>query len=338
MFCYLTTRCTLLVLTLLSFSVFPKPGSADTALSKPVRATTLHIAEALWQKSGLRMTQLKAAEYQPEQIAFGQAIDLLPLLAIRDQYVTAQTNLSSTEANYSQAQQDMTRLRELYRNEVVSTRKLQKHQSQWLVSGAQYHVNRYRLESLKNSALLQWGPTLSSWIFDTHSTQFSNVLQQQKTLLTIDLPSGQNRTEMAKGIYVHPAGLRQHAYPAALVSPSPKIDSNTQNKRYFYICQKFFPSGTRVIAWLPQQHVLSGVMIPASSIVWRLGQAYVYIQTENDQFARRPITNPINTGTGYFIQNGLSRGEHLVTSGAQMLLSEEFRGQIPDENDDDDDD
>jgi hypothetical protein len=40
----------------------------------------------------------------------------------------------------------------------------------------------------------------------------------------------------------------------------------------------------------------------------------------------------------YFIQQKLQSNDRLVSLGAQTLLSEEFRGQIPAEDDDDDDD
>ncbi len=36
-----------------------------------------------------------------------------------------------------------------------------------------------------------------------------------------------------------------------------------------------------------------------------------------------------------FIQQPLKEGDNLVITGAQMLLSEEFKGQIPAEDDDD---
>jgi hypothetical protein len=36
---------------------------------------------------------------------------------------------------------------------------------------------------------------------------------------------------------------------------------------------------------------------------------------------------------GYFVGSGINAGEQLVAVGGQMLLSEELKGQIPDEDD-----
>jgi hypothetical protein len=38
------------------------------------------------------------------------------------------------------------------------------------------------------------------------------------------------------------------------------------------------------------------------------------------------------SGDGYFVSEGLKPDEELVIIGGQMLLSEEMRGQIPDED------
>jgi hypothetical protein len=75
-------------------------------------------------------------------------------------------------------------------------------------------------------------------------------------------------------------------------------------------------------------------MIPKSALIWHLDQAFVYIKTGKDRFSRRPVTHFSATADGYFISDGIGPGEELVTTGAQMLLSEEMRGQIPDEDDD----
>ncbi|MGZ5055641.1 MAG: efflux RND transporter periplasmic adaptor subunit, partial [Methylobacter sp.] len=76
-----------------------------------------------------------------------------------------------------------------------------------------------------------------------------------------------------------------------------------------------------------------GVIIPKSALVWYMDQAFVYIKTAEEQFSRRTIDHYSATADGYFVGNGINAGEQLVVTGGQMLLSEELRGQIPDEDD-----
>ena len=91
----------------------------------------------------------------------------------------------------------------------------------------------------------------------------------------------------------------------------------------------------QVTAWIPEQNTqASGVIIPTTALIWHMNQAFVYIKTTQEDFARVMIDNYSISAEGYFIPNALSADEELVIKGAQMLLSEELRGQIPSENDD----
>ncbi|MDC9724346.1 MAG: hypothetical protein PSN44_00285, partial [Gammaproteobacteria bacterium] len=76
------------------------------------------------------------------------------------------------------------------------------------------------------------------------------------------------------------------------------------------------------------------VFIPEQAIIWHEGQPWVYIQLEDDLYQRRSVLAGVTAVGGLFIESGIEAGEQLVTQGSQMLLSEEFRWQILDEDDD----
>jgi hypothetical protein len=94
-------------------------------------------------------------------------------------------------------------------------------------------------------------------------------------------------------------------------------------------------AGMRVAAWSPEQNKSrAGVIIPKSALIWHLDQSFVYIKNNENTFSRRKIENYAVVPEGYFISNELMPGEQLVKAGGQLLLSEEFRVQIPDEDSD----
>jgi len=81
-----------------------------------------------------------------------------------------------------------------------------------------------------------------------------------------------------------------------------------------------------------------GIIIPQAALIWHLGQSFVYVQRDEDEFKRVKINQKTRFDSGhYFIPHGLQENDRLVISGAQALLSEEFRGQIPAEDGHDDD-
>jgi hypothetical protein len=89
----------------------------------------------------------------------------------------------------------------------------------------------------------------------------------------------------------------------------------------------------KVTAWIPEPTLgRSGVIVPESALLWYLDQVYVYIKVAQDTFSRRLIKEFLDVPEGYFIKDDIKAGEEAVTTGAQMLLSAELRGQIPDED------
>jgi hypothetical protein len=68
-------------------------------------------------------------------------------------------------------------------------------------------------------------------------------------------------------------------------------------------------------------------VVPRPAVVRQAGKPWVYVQTSHEVFARRPVALEESAGDGWFTQS-LSPGDRVVITGAQTLLSEEFKSQI----------
>lgn len=91
----------------------------------------------------------------------------------------------------------------------------------------------------------------------------------------------------------------------------------------------------QVNAVIPQQkNFTQGVIIPNTAVVWYGGQPWVYKKIQDDQFLRLSINTDVETDIGWFYTGNLKENDEIVTRGAQLLLSEEFKYQITNENDD----
>ena len=79
------------------------------------------------------------------------------------------------------------------------------------------------------------------------------------------------------------------------------------------------------------------LFIPSKSVVWSSGKPWVFIKKDGDEsiFLRKPLINPLETENGWIIlEDNLKNNELVVVDGAQLLLSEEFKYQIKNENED----
>ncbi len=286
--------------------------------------------------AGLQTTTLAPFQYIPEFSASGVALTLQPLFDLRNRYNNARAQYQSARAHLLLTRQNSDRARHLYRSGTVSQRTVQEQQAQWQQDKAQVQALQLQVEALYNEAVLNWGQVLAQLFLADDAAPLSPYLSGQKALLQIALPAGETLTDGIEHIAVSATGNRREQHPAQFMAKAPQTDALTQGESYFFSADHAaIKAGMRLSAWIPrQQQKTTGVLIPGSALVWHLGQAFVYRQTGEDLFIRRPVTHFIQTHGGYFIQDGLAPGDRLVTTGAQMLLSEEFRGQIPDEDDD----
>ena len=307
--------------------------------SKPISnsdASTLQLASTTEQLAGIKTQALQAAQQPAELTAFGKVVNLKPLLQLRQQYLAANAQQQSAKARYTEAQLNLTRTQNLHSQDIVSSRRLQEQQAQAQADRANLDASAYQQQTLLENSKLEWGNTLSAWFTTINHPQAEQFLKHSAQLIQITLPANSELGEGVGQIFIDAHGQRQNAIPATLISASPHIDPLTQGQRYFFKTQaKSLPYGSHITAWIAGNgKPTNGVLIPASAIVRQMGQSFVFIKTADGQFNRRPLPQLINTPQGYLALDSVQVGEHVVISGAQTLLSEQLKSQIPDEDDD----
>ncbi len=285
--------------------------------------------------SGLQTATLTPVSHHPEFTAYGKAVNIQPLVDLRHRYLLTLSERGGAAARFQQAEQNIKRQQDLYREGATSKHNLQIQQAQWQTDKAQVDVSSVQGKAILDEARLNWGKKLTEWALATGADPLSGFLSGQKRLLHITLPVNKQLASDIHSIDVEAAGNRSTASKAELISIAPQTDTTVQGESYFFETDgSRIRTGMRVVAWIPEQDEgRDGVIVPKSALVWYMDQAFVYIKTAAEQFGRRAIDQYSVTAGGYFVGSGLSAGEQLVVTGGQMLLSEELRGQIPDEDD-----
>lgn len=304
-------------------------------LSNAAGSGTISLSTKAQSLSGLQTITLAPVSHHPEFTAYGKAVNIQPLIELRHRYLVALTERGGATARFKEAEQNIKRQQDLYREGATSKRNLQVQQAQWQTDKAQVDASSVQGKAIADEARINWGEKLAKWVLSTDSEQLNAFLSGRKTLLHITLPVNKQLADDTRNIYVEATGNRSSATKAELISAAPQTDTTAQGESYFFqVDGNRIRTGMRVAAWVPEQgENQSGVVIPKSALVWYMDQAFVYIKTAEEQFSRRAIEQYSATTGGYFIGSGINVGEQLVVTGGQMLLSEEFRGQIPNEDD-----
>lgn len=302
------------------------------ASKKPVELSwvegqvVLKIEIAAQKRMGLATVTLASKAKRSEVSAPAVVLSVQDLVSSRNRYIATQLQLETIRADADVARREYSRQRTLFQqNQNTSEKALQSAEALSKARAAEVTATEQQL-ALEEAAVRQdWGRVVAKWIVEG-STELQQVLSQRQMLVQITLPSGEN-VELPRNISLElPDRTRTEA---RLVSPVPKLDPRIQGKSFLYLStsRSGLAPGTNLLAHLTVGARKTGVLVPASSVVWSEGKTWVYQQTAPDQFVQRAIATDMPLENGFFVIAGLRSGDKIVTQGAQALLSAEALAQ-----------
>ena len=183
------------------------------------------------------------------------------------------------------------------------------------------------MRALSATAYQEWGPVLGKSLID-RSTIITRLIEREEFLLQVTLPPGVSipKAPEAGAIQIGPGPAAEITF----ISQATRTDPKIQSASFFYVTRaesEVLP-GMNVLAFLPSGKRVDGVTVPASAIVLWQDRAWVYRRIDRATFARADIATDLPVPGGGYVVAGLPDAVEIVTRGAQLLLSEEFRAQI----------
>jgi len=301
-------------------------------------ATVVTLSIETQQQSGIVVSPLQAANYRAELSAFGSVVNLDSYSELRTRYLAARAEAGVVRASIANSQKDYQRMLQLNRDDHnISDRAVAAAEAAWKADAARLAATETAADSIRDTMRQQWGETLTTWATQQPAGEpLQKLLQYKEVLLQVTLPFDASTPGKDAVLMVEPAGSGSKAVRAAFVSSAPQTDAAIQGKTYFFRAPADnLRVGMRVAAHLAQSEKSpSGTVIPASAVVWYGGKPWVYQKQTEDRFIRRQISTEREAGDGWFNAGSIKAGDAVVTSGAQLLLSEEFKYQITNENED----
>jgi hypothetical protein len=299
-------------------------------------APTVRLTPEEQRYSGVRTVRLERVISRPEIQAYAEVVDIRPLIRLRGQYLEAQVQQAVAQARLDVSAQEYERLRGLNeQSNVISASRMRAAQSRWQVDQARVVAAQTQAANIRAQALQNWGAELSSSAFDAQSDLMTRLVNREDVLLRVTLAPGQSLAGDRPAM-IERDGERRRARQANFISPAPVTSSSAQGETYFFrIAAAGLRTGMRVTAWLPDDKApATGLLVPSAAGVWYGGELWAYVRVDDDLFVRRAVPHDDRIAGGWLASRDFSLGEPVVVSGGQMLLSEEFRWQIPEEDDD----
>jgi hypothetical protein len=303
------------------------PVQAPSRVTSEKGHAVLAFDAAAQKANGIITTVLAPTKQQIESQATGVVVQLQPLLDLKSSYNTPRTDLIRARANARASQAEYERLRQLNQDgknasdKAVEGARARAESDAALVQNAEQAIT-----VLKGSALLHWGPVVSRWL-EGNSPQLDALLMQRRFLLQATGTTATRFSAPKRAIVQYPDGT--HAQ-ATFVSILPQLDPRLQVPSLLYevAAHPGLVPGINLNVFLPSGTLESGAIVPFGAVIWTGGSAWCYVEKSPERFIRTAVDNSNPVSGGWFVTEGIDPNARVVTSGAQTLLSEEFRSQI----------
>lgn len=277
---------------------------------------------------GIREAPLKPARKRKQRSLPAMVVPVQKLAALVTAYDAAGARLEKAEITARVSRQEYRRLKKLYHDQQnVSRKAVESAEGVYRSDRVDVQLARTNL-SLATAAVLQkWGETITGWM-GHDATRLQRVLLRQDVLVEMTLPPGASVKAPPEIEFNLPAGGRADA---RFVSSFPQVDPRVQGVGYLYVtrARPGLAPGLNLVAHFGVGALTSGVIVPASAVVWLHGKAWAYVAAGPNRFVRWQVSTAIPEPGGWFVPHGFKPGRSVVTQDAQQILSVELMATQP---------
>ncbi len=329
-----------------AYGVLEEDTAGSFILRAPLAGTIQGSAGKAWPAPGDTLADgLNIGQIEP-RLAPADRVNL------NDRLASAQADVESIRPGLAAAQTALARTRTLNADDKnVSDRALQEAEArvateQAKLNGAQQSVRLLTaaLASTRDAAvpleLTRGGVVVEVLAHPGEAAESGQPLLRlarfDKLLARVDVPAGEAVAPGITTASIVPLGNNARPLTGERINFAAAIDPKTQGQPFLFRITDSSNSlrpGLSVTAWLETPGTArTGAVVPRAAVLWQGGKSWVYVQTDKEKFARREVVLEDPATTGWFTRS-LKPDDKVVTRGAQMLLSEEFKSQIRVEDD-----
>jgi len=316
---------------------FQKAHEDDDKLAATERShvdgNSVLIDEEAQKQAGIAVEPLKSAKYAYSQKFMGVVLDLRPLVEARQRLLSLSAQLAGVQAQVLQRKRDLTRTQGMYdegRN--ASLRELEAARAALATEEQREIALQAERRAVIDGVRIQWGDAIAGRLGDSEGW-VARAVSHQLELVQFAMPYGSAPQHQEWRVDVSSSG-QTNGVPAVLIGRATQSLTGLQGENWLLTTSPTGAgAGTRVRVMSQQGKPQKGVLVPVTAMIRFAGKNWVYLQTDAQRFERHLLAVDRSVSDGFFT-DAFEVDASVVTSGAQLLLSEEFRFQIKNENKD----
>jgi hypothetical protein len=301
-----------------------KPAAAsDKAAADAKPGVTVDAATQ--ERIGLKIETPAPAQWQPEMTAYGQVLDPAPLTELA-------MELSRVEIALDSSGTELARAKQLKAGNNISTRAYQDAETAYSQNLADAQAAQFKIQTVWGRKIMDMmGPVEVPTGTERKRDRFIDNLRGGAVLVRVDLPPADRMENQGQTAQI--VSLAKNAAPvtAAYFDQLPALDPQTQQQGILFSADqptdhKLTPGEAVTVFINTAGQAVSGVVVPADAVLRHEGMAWVYVQTDANQFVRVAIQLDRQMNGGWFTSENLTATNRIVISGAQTVLSAELSG------------
>ena len=299
---------------------------------------TVRLSAQSQQAAGIVLAPLESARREAGFDAYGTVVNLQPLTESRGRYLAALAEAAAARVSASAAESEASRMDALFRDDRnVSEQAAKAAHARYQSEVARKVAAEQAVASLRDAMRGTWGEAVTAWATNPDSQNMRALQQQSAFLVQMVFPYDHARAGQRGAISIAPTMARGNAHAASFVGDSPQVDPSYPGETFFYLVNGGgLRAGMRVAARVRAGGApVEGFIVPSAAVVWHAGKAWCYVKDDDGQsFERHEVATTDEVEGGWFNATGFDDDDAVVISGAQLLLSEELKYQIRNENED----
>ena len=298
-----------------------------------VNGNMLVLNEATQKLIGLRLQKANLKIYTISREFPGLIMPVTDLIEAQRDTKILNLAISETSSRLKQRKQDLSRILNLYKaGKKASSRQLELAELEVKENEKVLKELIEKKEFLKLKIRATWSENISEML-GSENKNFKSIISKQTQIARFAIRDEMN-VENAKW-WVNRVGEKQTSRVSAqLIGNAGSTMIGDIGKAWLIQAKSLeLPSNSPVLVIAESPRRIEGVEIPTEALVRYAGKSWLYVQTEENKFERKYISENFPTNVGFFTTE-ISKGKIIVTEGAQTLLSEELKHLITNENED----
>ncbi|MDE3010110.1 MAG: hypothetical protein KGI67_04420 [Pseudomonadota bacterium] len=289
---------------------------------------TVHLGEAVLQASAVKVAPLQAAAAPRQGEAWGEVLPTLGLADARLRLRQAEADAAQWDQPLARARRESARLEALWQDGGNVARKLVEQAQGEVDQVAQRQEAARAVQAAVRSAVrAEWGEALLLALEQPDGGAVAGVLDGRQRLLLVAAGDAAHATVSVLG-----AG---GPLAVSRLGPATQVTAGGSRPTWYWLAPAgILRSGQRVSMPVGTATHTMGVRVPEAAVVWHAGQPWVYLEEGPGRFRRQAIEAPAALASDWFVAAPLRPGQRVVVQGAQLLLSEESKALIRNENGD----